>query len=145
MTGKYPHQRFLEISTISGYITPFPEIVIRSRGDFQITSLAIVEIDLPGWCAAKFDQLVSCAGRQKVWGPLLALPALIFFKSLGRMKSRHVNCKNKRLFRQTQQKYIYCTQQKHILFSTCKQNSDMYKYHVKIWFTCNNFVKYTML
>ena len=52
-----------------------------------------MERDLCGWCAVRFDQLVSCAGRQKVWGPLIhSLVGLIFFQqSLARMKSRYVN------------------------------------------------------
>ena len=38
-------------------------------------------VDLRGWCAAKFDQLVSCAGRQKAWGPLIySLVCLNFFQ-----------------------------------------------------------------
>ena len=52
-----------------------------------------IGIDLRGWCAAKFDQLVFCAGRQKVSGPLIySLPCSNFFQqSLARIKSRNVN------------------------------------------------------
>ena len=70
---------FLEISTISDYITQFPDIVARRSGDLQIMLLAISRNRLRGWCAAKFDQLVSCASRQKVREPLICLTCLNFF------------------------------------------------------------------
>ena len=46
---------FLEISTISGYITRFAEIVARRSGDLQIT---------PWLVRAKFDQLHGFLCRQ---------------------------------------------------------------------------------
>ena len=52
-----------------------------------------VGIDLRGWCAAKFHQLICCIGRQKVSGPLIcSLACLNFFQqSLARIKSSYVN------------------------------------------------------
>ena len=70
---------FLKDSTILGSIQRFPEIVTQRYDDLQKKSqrcsryrlrchLKSIEIDSSGWCAAKFVQLISCAGRRKSLG-----------------------------------------------------------------------------
>ena len=74
---------FLEISTISGSITQFPEIVAQTDDDLparkgqhhfcyclQCHSTSI-EIDLSGWCAAKFFNWFPAPADKKIWEPLL--------------------------------------------------------------------------
>ena len=60
---------FLEISTISGYITRFPEIVARRSGDFQTMPRNLIN-----WLPVPADK--------KVWGPLIySLAGLNFFST----------------------------------------------------------------
>ena len=72
---------FLEISTISGYITLFPEIAVRKSGVLQIMLLAIngnrfgwlVPRNLINWFFVPADK--------KVWEPLkYRLACLNFFQ-----------------------------------------------------------------
>ena len=48
---------FLEISSISGCITPSLKIVALRSGDLQIMPLAINENNLHGWCASRQKSL----------------------------------------------------------------------------------------